>query len=170
MTQQRIRLAVLGLAIVSVIASGATAEARGRCRCQNGGWRQGYSNGYGYNTAWNGYNTAWNGNTGWNGNTACNGTQNVYTNTTDMNGSNMPANNVTVGRPTYADPAAPQQVVNPAPIETAPAPAPAVLINQQPNQVQSNSSPDPDNEGRNASKIPGTAPTKAPAPAANGTP
>lgn len=72
------------------------------------------------------------------------------------------------GKPITNDAAAPQPV-------TAPAPANnnfgnSNLNNRAGDAVQQNTSPDADNEGRGASKVQGTAPSKAPLPAATTNP
>ena len=173
MIRQRILMTGLLIAVVSVVAYSGDAEARCRCRRACGGrWQgNGYNNGYAHN---NGYNTGmanYGGQSGWNN---ANGNAVNADGTLINQGMNpQPANTAgvqgydgtySVSKPTIDNQTntsvqgqlnAPQQI------------APAPVQNQVP---QTNSSPDPDNEGRNASKIPGTAPTKAPAPAANATP
>ena len=88
-------------------------------------------------------------------------------NTNQPNVVTQPNATNTVGRPVYD----PRQNVN-APV--APAPQPGVGVNQStgaPNANTGATSPtDPESEDRKASKIPGTSPTKAPAPAANAQP
>ena len=169
MTRQRLLRAGLFIAIVSIVAISGDADARNRCR--NGGiaggrgWQQ--NNNYAYNSGTN-YYGAQNGDA--NGNMVYPNTMNANSNTANpaMNSNTVnPSgiqNNGTYSVSKPVTNAAAVQAGVPQPIVgTAP-------INQNPQPVQENSSPDPDNEGRNASKIPGTAPTKAPAPAADALP
>lgn len=175
MIRQRLLRAGLLIAVISVAVSSGDAEARCRCRggrFAGGGWSQG--NNYAYNTG-SSYYAGQNGYSNGNQSGYSNGNQSGYSNGTVVNPGmnavnpgvntapvNAPINapsvqtngNYSVGRPVYTTPPAQGQQIAPP----------------QTNQIQSNSSPDPDNEGRNASKIPGTAPTKAPAPAADATP
>jgi hypothetical protein len=197
MTRQRLLMTGLWMAIVGVTAFSGDADARGRCRNggQGRGWRQNSNYGYGNNNYGYGNNNYGYGNNNYGygssnygygnsngyayGNGTTYGTQPAYTNTMtpEMQTPVQPGTTYSVARPTLdaagqpaapltvaPQPAAPRAVINQTPINDGVAP---VIT---PPAAQTNSSPDPDNEGRNASKIPGTAPTKAPAPAANATP
>ena len=148
MIRKRLILTGLLIAIVSIVASSGDAEARCGCRNRGRGWRQ--NTNYAYNT----------------GSTPCS-TQAGY-----VSGNNVSPNVITLNQDVSPNSPGIQTNINyvtSKPVYEVPADQPAVNT-QRLNYVDPNSSPDVDNEGKNASKLPGTAPTKAPAPAANATP
>lgn len=169
MSLQRILGMGLLVAVVSVVCSNdAQARWRGRNRCCGYGYSTTYNYTYG---ATNQCNT-------------CAGNGQFVNQGAVMTNPTAPQPNI-VNRPTYLDQTAPTgPIPADAPQPVAAEPAPAIAnppqVNNAPGntlpsnpeaaQVPTNTSPNPDNEGRNASKIPGTAPTKAPAPAANANP
>lgn len=197
MMRQRILWTCLVVAVVSMVMDSGNADARCcRNRC---GFRRGCGSGCGYGYS-GGCNTGCNtgcgeisngcGTTGcgtsgcgvngcsagmyWNGSSYTNAPVNNGMAPTPVNGQILQSNGTySTAKPTYnydgtinngVAPANPP-VYNTAPAPgVAPAPAPASSA------IDANSSPDVDNEGRNASRIQGTAPTKAPAPAANANP
>lgn len=184
MMRQRILWTCMVVAVVSLVVDSGNADARcGRNRC---GFRRGCGNGCGYRSGCNsGCGQVTNG-CGANG---CNANGMVwngssYTNAPAMNNGMAPTpvngqilqpdGTYSVGKPNYNYDGTPAINNGVAPVNpnfnTAPAPAPGVAPSPARSAVDANSSPDVDNEGRNASRIQGTAPTKAPAPAANANP
>ena len=185
--RQRILWTCMVVAVVSLVMDGGNADARcGRNRC-------GYRRGCGYGGGWGnqcGYNSGCNTGCGqssngcgtngcgangcgagmvWNGSgyTTAPGV-NYGTTPTPVNGQVLqPDGTYSTAKPNYYE--GNQYNNGIAPANRAPAPAPVAPIPGQ-SAVDANSSPDVDNEGRNASRIQGTAPTKAPAPAANANP
>lgn len=189
MIQQSIKVG-LCLVVASVVLGSGDAEARCRSRGRCCGWGYGYANACGNNCGFvnncsTGCGVSRCGAGGCGINSGC-GVNGCGVGGCGVNGCSAAVNGqiiqptattvpvdstYSVSKPIYND-QNPQLINQPGVVQPAPAP----IDNRAAPQIKStnpalqNTSPDPDNEGRNASKIQGTAPTKAPAPAANANP